>query len=185
MVSSYDKKEVLDIMSGRGENLYFIDSRKFETSITTLDYSNCMNALSRKKQSNKIFEQIDLDFFDFEPSKNFDVILCSFGVKTIPKEQLKNFAEKLNAILSKNGEILLLELNTPKNSLIRSLMKTYLFRILPFLFGKKFKALYPYIEKHKNFNELRKYLVATDLTEVKYKMDFFSFETLHLKKIQS
>jgi len=182
MASTYERKHILDIMSGRGENLKYINQKKSNALITTLDFSKSMNSISKNKQSDKIFKQLHLVFFNYNTNSTYDIILCSFGIKTLTKNQYNSFAEKLNSLLSMNGEVLLLELSEPKNLLMKILLKFYLSSIVPTVLGRHFKPLYYYIEKHKNLNELKNHLRSMNLKVIKHEMSFFSFELLHLKK---
>lgn len=180
-ISSYEGKNILDIMSGRGENLKFLKSNKQHIDITTIDYSKGMSKNSLVTNPNQLLRRLQLDFFNYETEDCYDVILCSFGIKTLPKQKLKTFAEKLSTMLSNNGEILLLEISVPTNPFVRLFLKTYLNHVLPLFFGKKFHPLFSYIQRHKNMKDLKKELLKRNLNVIEHKVSFFSFELLHLK----
>jgi len=177
-------KSILDIMSGKGENLKYINQRQNNTTITTIDFANKMNVAARLKNQNKIIKQIEKDFFiNNEKSESFDIILCSFGIKTIEKDKIKLFAKKINHLLKANGEILLLEMVKPKRKIFLRFVKFYLNNLLPFIFGHQFKLLFPYVNKHKNMNDLSRNLSRYGHLEIiEHTRIFDFFEIIHAKK---
>jgi len=178
-VNCFKNKSVLDIMSGKGENLKHITQDN--TEISTVDFAIKMNEASRLK--NKGIHQIQKDFFEMTNSNSFDIILCSFGIKTIEISRIETFAKKINNLLNKNGEILLLELVKPENGLKYKITKIYLKRIVPFFFGRQFKRLFPYVHKHKNMNRLKDSIIEENFEIIEHKRMFDLFEIIHAKKL--
>lgn len=182
-VRSFDGKSVLDLMSGKGENLKYINSNS-NTNITTLDFSSKMNVAARLNHTNKITQQIERDFFKTEFRTNaYDIILCSFGIKTIEKNMYHIFSKKMSQSLKPNGEILLLEMVRPKHYLTSTITKLYLRKIIPVLVGKQFKPLFPYVKNHKNMDELKRHLIIENLKIIEHTRFFDLFEIIHAKKI--
>ncbi|BAO74819.1 class I SAM-dependent methyltransferase [Winogradskyella sp. PG-2] len=182
-VESFENKSVLDIMSGKGENLKYIDQQN-NTSITTVDFATQMNKAALLNYKTKTIHQIESDFFEINHKpESYDIILCSFGIKTIKSEQLSVFVEKINHLLKPNGEVLLLELVKPKNYLNLKFIKFYLDVFVSNMFGKQFKALFPYINNHKNMNRLKSNLINTKISVIEHQRVFDLFEIIHAKKL--
>lgn len=182
-VKNFENKCVLDIMSGKGENLTYISKHK-STKITTIDFSSKMNEAARLNLKEKTIHQIESDFFKINNKPNYyNIILCSFGIKTIEKHKLNLFTEKINDLLKYKGEILLLELVKPKLQLNFKILKFYLKVFIPTCFGSKFKALFPYVNNHKNMDSLKQNLINKGLKIIEHKRFFDLFEIIHAKKV--
>lgn len=182
-IKNYKNKSIVDLMSGRGENLKYL---KKTNQVTTVDFSIEMNKIAKESFKNINLVQIEGDFFDVIFSDNdYDIVLCSFGIKTIKKEDLKLFAIKINSILKNNGDILLLELVKPKNKFFNAFINLYTQKIIPALFGELFKELTPFIQNHTNMDELKNELSNLHLNIIEHKRYFDLFEIIHAKKIQN
>ena len=182
-IKNYKNKSIVDLMSGRGENLKYL---KKTNQITTVDFSIEMNKIAKESFKNINLVQIEGNIFDVMFSDNdYDIVLCSFGIKTIKKEDLKLFAIKINSILKNNGDILLLELVKPKNKFFNAFINLYTQKIIPALFGELFKELTPFIQNHSNMDELKNELSSLQLNIVEHKRYFDLFEIIHAKKSQN
>jgi demethylmenaquinone methyltransferase/2-methoxy-6-polyprenyl-1,4-benzoquinol methylase len=180
-INNFNGKSVLDIMSGRGENLKYITDKS--TKITTIDFSYKMNVAARLKQNNTNLLQIEDDFFNTNcKPKSFDIIVCSFGIKTIHNNNLKEFSQKLNKLIKPNGEILFLEMVKPRNQFNYKFIKFYLEILLPKLFGNKFKLLFPYLNNHISMTPLKTNMINENLNIIEHKRYFDFFEIIHAKK---
>lgn len=179
-IVNWKNKTVIDLMSGRAENVNHI---KHVTEITTVDFSKEMNKIAKEKLNHINLIQIENDFFKVNFfKKKYDIILCSFGIKTIKNENLKLFSEKINSILNQNGEILLLELVKPKNKYFNTFIQYYTSNFVPFIFGKKFKELTPFIQNHSNMDDLKKKLIELEINIIEHKRYFDLFEIIHGNK---
>lgn len=184
-IPNFENKLVLDIMSGRGENIKFIKNENDATEVITVDFSNKMNKIAKQNLKKFNLTQIEDDFFKVDYlSKSFDVIFCSFGIKTIDANNLNLFSEKISNLLKPKGEILLLEMVKPKNNNFSKLIKFYLEKCVPKIFGKQFKPLFSFIEKHKNMNSIKRNLKNNGLSIIEHKRFFDLFEIIHAKKIE-
>jgi ubiquinone/menaquinone biosynthesis C-methylase UbiE len=182
-IKSFEDKSILDLMSGKGENLKYINLTK-NKKITTLDFSKEMNLAARLNHKDKEIQQIENDFFETNHKKElYDIIICSFGIKTIEPEKLNSFAKKINYILKPNGEVLLLELVKPKNYLNFKLIKFYLNVLVPAIFGKQFKTLFPYVNNHVNMDNLKLNMTIEKLKIIDHNRFLDLFEIIHAKKI--
>ncbi|WP_397362003.1 methyltransferase domain-containing protein [Olleya sp. R77988] len=181
-VQNFENKSVLDIMSGKGENLKYINQNN--TKITTIDFASKMNIAAKSKHKNKKIHQIENDFFkEKHKPESYDIILCSFGIKTIQPEQLNAFTKQLSKTLKPNGEIFLLELVKPKRTFNYKFTKFYLDALVPNIFGKQFKALFPYIKNHVNMNKLKLNMINEKLQIIEHKRYMDLFEIIHAKNI--
>jgi ubiquinone/menaquinone biosynthesis C-methylase UbiE len=179
-IKNYDDKVVLDIMSGRGENINLLKNYTKIKEITTIDFSKEMNKIAKEKLNKINLIQIENDFFNTDSlSKKYDIILCSFGVKTIKEKDLMCFSKKLSILLNHNGTILILEVVKPSNLYLNKAVKYYTENIVPFVFGKKFKKLSPYIQKHTNLNFLKENLINQNLRIIEHKRYFDLFEIIY------
>lgn len=182
-VQSYKNKSVLDIMSGKGENIKYLTQNDTST-ISTIDFSNKMNEAARLNYKNKKVHQIEDNFFDMNyTAESFDVILCSFGIKTIEPEKFNAFSKKINYLLKPNGEILLLEIVKPKHYLNYKLTKFYLDVFMPNVFGTQFRALFPYVNKHTSMDDLKLSMTNENIKILEHQRVFDLFEIIHAKKL--
>ena len=180
-IKNLENKSVLDIMSGKGENLKYINQKN--TKITTIDFASKMNEAAKSKHKNKIINQIENDFFKVNHnSKSFDIILCSFGIKTIEPEKLNLFTKQISDMLKPNGEILLLELVKPKRAFNFKIAKFYLDVFVPNICGKQFKVLFPYVKNYINMNQLKLNIINEKIQIIEHKRYLDLFEIIHAKK---
>ncbi|MEY8868696.1 class I SAM-dependent methyltransferase [Gaetbulibacter jejuensis] len=182
-IKSYEDKTVLDLMSGRGENIKHIKKYNNRTSITTVDFSKCMNQIAKENLKNRNVLQVEKNFFNSNlPLESYDIILCSFGIKTLKCNETIIFSEKMSSLLKPNGEVLLLEMVKPKNVYFSKFLHWYLEKFLSTFYGNKFKILFPFIENHKDMNFLKKELTKSNFSIIEYKRVFDLFEIIHARK---
>lgn len=183
-VRSFKNKSILDIMSGKGENLRYINQNKDHTQITTIDFASKMNEAARVNHKNKKIHQIENDFFAINhKAESYDIILCSFGIKTIEPKKLDLFIKKVSHLLKPNGEILLLEIVRPKRKFNFKLAELYLDVIVPRIFGNQFKALFTYMNNHINMNNLKLNMINEKLNIIDHIRVFDLYEIIHAKKM--
>ncbi|KIC63731.1 class I SAM-dependent methyltransferase [Chryseobacterium taiwanense] len=183
-IDNYGNKRVLDLMSGQGENLRFLQKHNEKTKIITLDFSSVMNKklLSLYKNLFSI-EQIQSDFFDNKiQDQSADIILCSYGTKTIEDEKMILFANELSRIIDKNGEIIIVEFVKPKTKWRLHCVKWYIEVLVTKLFGKEFKELFHYIDKNKSLFSLKRQFFNNDLSILSHKRYLDMVEILHVKR---
>jgi demethylmenaquinone methyltransferase/2-methoxy-6-polyprenyl-1,4-benzoquinol methylase len=184
-IEDYGGKRVLDLMSGQGENLKFLEKHNEKTKIITLDFSSVMNQKLLSLYENRYsIKQIQSDFFQSKiPNKSIDIILCSYGTKTIENEKVEFFADELSRIIDNNGEIIIVEFVKPKIKWRLHCVKWYIEVLVAKLFGKEFKELFYYIDKNKSLFSLKKHFFNNDLSIMSHKRYFDLVEILHVKRI--
>ncbi|NML69214.1 class I SAM-dependent methyltransferase [Chryseobacterium sp. RP-3-3] len=183
-VTDYGDKRVLDLMSGQGENLKFLQKHNENTKIITLDFSSAMNLkLSSAFKNVYAVKQIQEDFFKNRiPNSSMDIILCSYGTKTIEEDKIQTFADELSRIIDDKGEIVIVEFVKPKTPWRFACVKWYIEIFVSRVFGKEFKALFYYINKNKSLHNLKNQFIHNDLSVVSHKRYMDLVEILHVKK---
>lgn len=149
--------EVLDLLSGLGENWSTLIKHFPNGNFQALDFSDSMVESSRSKSLKKLGNRFQVHKQDILennlPSKKFDVVICAFGLKTFSEKQIEFLAFTLNRILNDNGRFSFIEVSKPTNKLLFIFYRLYLKHCIPFL-GKLFlgnpndyKMLWLYTDK--------------------------------------
>lgn len=132
---------VIDLLSGLGENWTYLKQNFPNSTFSALDFSEEMISQSKNK-GNKVFKnQLNLFCEDILQSNlesnSFDIISCAYGLKTFNDEQLEILAKEVSRILKPNGRFSFVEVSKPKNKLLFYPYQLYLSKIIPVL-GKLF-----------------------------------------------
>jgi demethylmenaquinone methyltransferase/2-methoxy-6-polyprenyl-1,4-benzoquinol methylase len=183
-VKSYGDKRVLDLMSGQGENLKFLQQHNENTEIVTLDFSSAMNLKLSSTFKKKLFvKQIQDDFFESHiPDRSMDIILCSYGTKTIEEDKKQIFADKLSKIIDEKGEIIIVEFVKPKTAWRFTCVKWYIEILVSKLFGSEFGNLFHYINKNESLEDLKIQFIKNRLSIISHKRYLDLVEILHVKR---
>lgn len=183
-VKSYGDKRVLDLMSGQGENLEFIQAHNDNTEIVALDFSSAMHRKLAATFKNKLsIQQIQNDFFATQiPDHSMDIILCSYGTKTIEEDQKPIFADRLSRIIDEKGEIIIVEFVKPKTNWRFSCVKWYIEVLVTKVFGNEFGKLFHYINKNESLEDLKDQFIKNELSIISHKRYLDLIEILHVKR---
>lgn len=183
-VKSYGNKRVLDLMSGQGENLEFIQEHNDNTEIVALDFSSAMHMKLAATFKNKLsIQQIRNDFFESQiPDHSMDIILCSYGTKTIEEDQKPIFADKLSKIIDEKGEIIIVEFVKPKTKWRFNCVKWYIEVLVTKVFGNEFGKLFHYINKNESLEDLKNQFIKNGLSIISHKRYLDPVEILHVKR---
>ncbi|NIF06566.1 methyltransferase domain-containing protein [Chryseobacterium sp. Tr-659] len=183
-VKSYENKRVLDLMSGQGENLKFLQKHNRNTEVVTLDFSSAMNLkLFSTFNSRFSLQQIQEDFFESKiPEGSIDVILCSYGTKTIDKEKMTVFADRLSKIINEKGEIIIVEFVKPETPWRFKCTKWYIEVLVSTVFGKEFGTLFHYINRNESLNPLKNQFIDNKMSVISHKRYLDLVEILHIRK---
>ncbi len=184
--SSQENNNIIDLLSGLGENWKSLNQKYPNGNLYALDFSEEMISKSEFKNSNSFNNKFKIrqeDLLNNHLSSNyFDFVSCAFGLKTFNEEQLYVFAETLNRILKQNGEFSFIEISVPSNPVLKFFFGFYLGKIIPVL-GKLFlgnpsdyKLLWKYTTQFKNCKEVQSIFEKNNL-EVKYHSYFFGCAT--------
>jgi demethylmenaquinone methyltransferase/2-methoxy-6-polyprenyl-1,4-benzoquinol methylase len=184
--SSQENNNIIDLLSGLGENWKSLNQKYPNGNLYALDFSEEMISKSEFKNSNSFNNKFKIrqeDLLNNHLSSNhFDFVSCAFGLKTFNEEQLYIFAETLNRILKQNGEFSFIEISVPSNPVLKFFFGFYLGKIIPVL-GKLFlgnpsdyKLLWKYTTQFKNCKEVQSIFEKNNL-EVIYHSYFFGCAT--------
>ncbi|WP_343659055.1 class I SAM-dependent methyltransferase [Chryseobacterium sp.] len=183
-VKNYGGKRVLDLMSGQGENLEFLKKYNQNTEIVALDFSSAMQIKLAETFKNKLsIHQIKNDFFKSDiTERSMDIILCSYGIKTIEQEQKQVFADRLSRIINQKGEIIIVEFVKPKTAWRLTCVKWYIEVLVSKIFGNEFGKLFHYINKNESLEDIKNQFVNNGLSIISHKRYLDLIEILHVKR---
>jgi demethylmenaquinone methyltransferase/2-methoxy-6-polyprenyl-1,4-benzoquinol methylase len=157
---SDENLNVIDLLSGLGENWTYLKQSFPNSTFSALDFSEKM-ILNSKNKGNKVFKNnLNLlceDILESNlESNSFDIISCAYGLKTFNEAQLEILAKEIFRILKPNGKFSFVEVSKPRNRFLYYPYRFYLSKIIPVL-GKLFlgnpedyKMLWIYTENFKN-----------------------------------
>ena len=174
---------VLDIMSGTGENAGFLSKLVGENGrVLCLDISEKMNEITRFNIQKKQLENVEICTKDFIynefQAESVDVIVCTFGLKTLHQSTPSVFSIEIERLLKPNGKFVLIELSEPSNIFLKHLIFLYLKLIVPFLSkilrgdDASHKQLYPFFKRFKNCYHIEKSLKKTGLNTTQISFAF-------------
>lgn len=152
--------EILDLMTGMGENWYAIKLSAPHANLSALDFSEEMLKYAARKNKtayNNAVTLLQQDVLQNElPSNHYDFVTCAFGLKTLDTAQLQTLAQEVNRILKVGGRFAFVEISKPDNKLLRTLYGFYLSKVIPvlgwLLLGgpDEYKMLWKYTDKFEN-----------------------------------
>lgn len=178
--------EVIDLLSGLGENWIILKKQFPHANFHALDFSSAMIRKSKKKAEYIFQGKIQItceDILQNQFNSNcFDVISCAYGLKTFNERQLEILAGEIQRILKPNGRFSFVEVSVPGNKILLFFYRFYLKRIVPVL-GKLFsgnsedyKMLWKYTEKFENAGRVLDIFEKTGL-KTEYESYFFGCAT--------
>lgn len=132
-----EKLNVIDLLSGQGENWQLLKKNFPNAAFTAVDFSEQM-VLRSVEKGNRVFDgKLELLCEDLLagtlPSGHFDIVSCAYGLKTFDRDQLKSLASEVNRILKKGGKFSFVEVSKPENKVLRLLYGFYLSKVIPLL----------------------------------------------------
>lgn len=125
------KGEVLDVACGTGDMM--VELTKRGAVATGVDISEEMLTIAKRKLPQSTFLFANAENLPFEDA-TFDAVTCAFGVRNFVNLE-KGLGEMMR-VLKPSGCLVVLELATPDNALIKPFYKLYTKFIIP-LFGEK------------------------------------------------
>lgn len=120
--------KVLDVACGTGD----VTAKLFDQgcAVTGVDLSEEMMDIARQKVPEATYILANAEHLPFEDS-TFDAVACAFGVRNFV--HLEVGLREMLRVLKPGGKLVILELATPDNALIRSFFRLYSHHIIPLL----------------------------------------------------
>lgn len=119
---------VLDVACGTGDMAVSLVERG--CTVTGIDLSEEMLAIARQKAPMVTFMIADAEHLPF-PDASFDAVTCAFGVRNFV--HLEQGLNEMLRVLKPGGQLVILELATPDNPLVKPFYNLYTRRIIPWL----------------------------------------------------
>ena len=120
--------DVLDVACGTGDMV--VELSRCGCNVTGVDISEEMLAIAKKKVVGGKWMVADAELLPFG-NDTFDAVTCAFGVRNFVHLEL-GLTEMLR-VLKPGGKMVILELATPDNPLVKPFYKLYTRHIIPWL----------------------------------------------------
>jgi ubiquinone/menaquinone biosynthesis methyltransferase len=127
---------ILDMMTGMGEIIPDVGRLIGDRgSITAIDISERMCQVARRYIDDRVpcsVRVIEADVLSIDlPPGSADVVLSTFGLKTLSSAQLHILARQVHDVLAPGGRLSLVEISVPRSRWLRILYMFYLCRVIP------------------------------------------------------
>lgn len=135
---------VLDVACGTGDMMVRLAEQG--CTVTGVDISEEMLEVARLKAKGARFMVADAEHLPFEDN-SFDTVTCAFGVRNFV--HLEKGLSEMMRVLKPGGKMVILELATPDNPLIKPFYNLYTRHIIPWL-GQRIagnREAYTYLPK--------------------------------------
>ncbi len=147
---------VCDFMTGTGEAwIYLLPKIGANGRLTAIDFSNQMVAGAERRKQKYGYKNINILDEDVLANslseESLDIIVCSYGVKTLSKMNQIQFAEQVKRVLKPGGICGLVEISIPSFNLLQWTYFAYLKYVVPII-GQIF------LGNHENYRMLSTYL---------------------------
>ncbi|MEI5984995.1 MULTISPECIES: class I SAM-dependent methyltransferase [Sphingobacterium] len=141
LAENNDPIQVIDILSGLGENWNLLLKKYPNATFYALDFSEEMQRKAKAK-GDKLFSGKLKTFTEDVlnnslPANSFDILTCAYGLKTFNKDQLNQLALEVSRILKPGGKFSFVEVSKPSNPVLNFFYGFYLGKLIPIL-GKLF-----------------------------------------------
>jgi ubiquinone/menaquinone biosynthesis methyltransferase len=129
---------ILDMMTGMGEIIPDAARRVGERgSITAIDFSARMCEKARRYADDRLpcsVRVVEADVLSVDlPPGSADVVLSSFGLKTLSADQLRVLARQVHDVLVPGGRLSFVEISVPLSRWLRPVYMFYLRRAIPMI----------------------------------------------------
>ena len=119
---------VLDVACGTGDMALLLAERG--ATVTGVDISEEMLEIARLKVKGERLKVADAEHLPFEDN-TFDAVTCAFGVRNFV--HLEQGLSEMLRVLKPGGRMVILELSTPDNPLVKPFYNLYTKIIIPWL----------------------------------------------------
>ncbi len=127
LVAESEPQTILDLATGTGDLALLLQRRFPLARITGADFSGEMLSLARQKglRETALADARSLPF----PDESFDIVTIAFGLRNLP-DWLQGLRE-MRRVIRPGGSLLVLDFSLPRRSLVRSVYRLYLHRVVP------------------------------------------------------
>ncbi len=143
IVADLNPNTIVDLATGTGDLALALEKVLPHSEVVAADFSEEMLAVARAKGVRRVIvaDALALPFAD----RSFDCLTIAFGLRNI--KDWNAALREMARVLTGNGNLLVMEFSLPRLSILRSLYRFYLHRLLP-IFGSfltRKKAAYDYL----------------------------------------
>jgi demethylmenaquinone methyltransferase / 2-methoxy-6-polyprenyl-1,4-benzoquinol methylase len=143
IVKLWKPNAIVDLATGTGDLALTLEKAVPHSEIIGADFSKEMLAVAKAKGVRRtiVADALALPFAE----RSFDCVTIAFGLRNIKDWSVA--LREMNRILVGNGHLLVMEFSLPSMSILRSVFRFYLHRVLP-IFGAfltKKKTAYDYL----------------------------------------
>lgn len=174
--------QAIDLLTGMGEVWGPLRSKLPHAELSALDFSPGMLSyatLKNQKKYNGKIHILEEDVLNNQlPANHFDLVVCSFGLKTFDPQQLRKLAQVVKHILKPGGQFTFIEISNPDAPLLSKLYGFYLGKVIPifgfFLLGnpREYRMLWEYTQAFGNAKQATQLFKKENL-EVTYQSYFY------------
>lgn len=129
IVAGWNPNKIVDLAAGTGDLTLALEKELPGADVVAADFSEEMLAVAKMKGVRQVViaDALALPF----PDGSLDCLTIAFGLRNIKdwSAALREMARGLNA----NGHVLVMEFSLPQMSILRSLYRFYLHRVVPIL----------------------------------------------------
>ncbi len=111
---------ILDLCCGTGSNFIHIGSKLKNGFLIGIDFSMGMLKKAKEKYPKSYLINGDIEFLPFK-EETFDIITYTYAFYELKAEKVENTLLEIKRILKKNGKLLIMEHEIPKNKFIKLL----------------------------------------------------------------
>ena len=163
IVADWNPNAIVDLATGTGDLALALMRALPNAEIIGADFSEEMLAVARGKGVRRVIaaDALALPFVD----RSFDCVTIAFGLRNI--EDWGAALREMARVLTTNGHLLVMEFSLPSMSILRTVYRFYLHRLMP-IFGSfltQKKTAYDYlgesIEKFPGGEEMLRLMEAT------------------------
>jgi demethylmenaquinone methyltransferase/2-methoxy-6-polyprenyl-1,4-benzoquinol methylase len=142
-VAQWNPSTIVDLATGTGDLALTLQSELPHSEIIGVDFSEEMLAVAKGKGVRRVItsDALALPFAD----RSFDCLTIAFGLRNF--EDWSAALREMQRVLVQSGKLLIMEFSLPSMSILRSVYRVYLHRLLP-IFGSfltRKKTAYDYL----------------------------------------
>jgi len=143
IVADWNPNTIVDLAAGTGDLTLALEKAVPSSEVVGADFSEEMLAVARGKGVRRVIvaDALALPFAD----QSFNCLTIAFGLRNT--KDWSAALREMARVLTANGNLLVMEFSLPRMSILRSLYRFYLHRLLPILgsFLTRKKAAYDYL----------------------------------------